>query len=143
QRLAGCRRNITGGICRKPVGNGFEVPSLTDFRNRLSKLVPLCGGWHHADNLSMRWKRGGLVSGLELGNGKGNVRVLVGGGQLCRGGFCLGAGLIDDDVPVIASVGLARTRHVQVTDEYVENVTHAHVYASSHRSLSGRMSVGV
>src|SRR5262245_43851011 len=25
-------------------------------------------------------KRGGLVSGLELGNGKGNVRVLVGGG---------------------------------------------------------------
>jgi hypothetical protein len=33
-----------GGICRKPSGDGFEVPSLTDFRNRLSKLVPLCGG---------------------------------------------------------------------------------------------------
>jgi hypothetical protein len=37
----GCRDNITGGICRKPSGDGFEVPSLTDFRNRLSKLVPL------------------------------------------------------------------------------------------------------
>jgi uncharacterized membrane protein YeaQ/YmgE (transglycosylase-associated protein family) len=44
------RDNITGGICRKPSGDGFELPSLTDFRNRLSKLVPLCGaamkiGW--------------------------------------------------------------------------------------------------
>ena len=39
----------------------------------------------------------------------------------------LGAGLIDDDVPVIATVGIGRTRHVQVTDEYVENVTHADV----------------
>jgi hypothetical protein len=28
----------------------------------------------------MRWKRGGLVSELKLGNGKGNVRVLVDGG---------------------------------------------------------------
>jgi len=31
------------GICGKSSGDGFEVPSLTDFRNRLSKLVPLCG----------------------------------------------------------------------------------------------------
>src|SRR5215472_18838602 len=30
------------GICGKSSGDGFEVPSLTDFRNRLSKLVPLC-----------------------------------------------------------------------------------------------------
>jgi hypothetical protein len=33
-RLAGCRDNITEGICRKPSGVGLEVPSLTDFRNR-------------------------------------------------------------------------------------------------------------
>ena len=36
----------------------------------------------------------------------------------------LGAGLIDDDVPVIAAVGIARNRHVQVRDEDVEDVTH-------------------
>jgi hypothetical protein len=46
----------------------------------------------------------------------------------CRGGFCLGAGLIDDDVPIIASVGLGSTRHVQATDEYVEHVTHGGTY---------------
>jgi len=39
----GYRGNITGGICRKPSGDGFEGPSLTDFRNRLSKLDPLMG----------------------------------------------------------------------------------------------------
>jgi hypothetical protein len=40
------------------------------------------------------------------------------------------ASLVDDDAPVIASVGIARTRHVQVTDEYVENVTHGRVSMS-------------
>jgi hypothetical protein len=34
----GCRDNITEGICRKSSGDGFEVPSLTDFRNRFFSL---------------------------------------------------------------------------------------------------------
>jgi hypothetical protein len=58
----GCRDNITGGICRKSSGDGFEVPSLTDFRNRYAvptwksawarwlqptKLIPtMCSGDH-------------------------------------------------------------------------------------------------
>src|SRR5499427_10228598 len=41
------------GICGKSSGDGFEVPSLTDFRNRLSKLVPLCGA--HVENRMGRW----------------------------------------------------------------------------------------
>jgi len=43
-------------ICGKPSGNGFEVLSLTDFRNRLSKLVHLrCPGGisHGADGFSL------------------------------------------------------------------------------------------
>src|SRR5262249_6025241 len=32
--LKDCRPNITGGICRKPSGDGFEGPSLTVFCRR-------------------------------------------------------------------------------------------------------------
>jgi hypothetical protein len=42
-KIGGCRGNISEGICGKPSGDGFEGPSLTDFRNRLSKLDPLMG----------------------------------------------------------------------------------------------------
>jgi len=68
--------------------------------------------------------RRGLISALERGNSKMNVGVLVGCGQLCCGGLCLGTGVMDDDTPVISSASRWRARRVQAMDEYDENVRH-------------------
>jgi len=63
------------------------------------------------------------LQGLELGNDKGKVRVLLvavtsAAAPLSRGGSHR------DDVPAIAPVGHGRPRLVQVMDEYDEKVIH-------------------